>query len=231
MRLWHTPFPSQVVANHIDPSTHHYSVSKSTMASFMEQTGLSWDNLDGLDLATVQCHGCGALNTAPWTTYGETSRALPNDYSVLENVQDLLSTCQGYADKGFVLTCQECKSQITHDSLCVGKLRRDLVRLMDGDAVLPGNILSRNGLPATVGKVSDMNGWSYPIFPSKLMKMGLAKRILDLRGSDMQMSSVREVIEEYLSVTELVKRAKHHKVSSKIFPDEALALRRMMSRY
>lgn len=228
MRLWHTPFPSQTVANHVDPETHHYQVTKHAMASFTEQTGLSWNNLDGLDSANVDCHVCGLRNTAPWTTYGEVS---PNDTSVLVDVQALLSTCHGYADKGFALTCQECKSEITHDALCVGKLRRDLVKLIEEDAVLPGNVLSKNGLPTKVGKASDIGSWSFSIFPSKLMKLGLGKRILDLRGSDMQMSSVREVIEEYLSITELVKQAKHYKGSSKIYPDEALALRRMMSRY
>lgn len=230
MRLWHTPFPLQAVANHIDPSTHHYEVTKHAMASFTEQTGLGWDNLDGLVSATVDCHVCGLRNTAPWTTYGEVSQSF-NAASILEDVQALLSACQGYADKGFALTCQECKSLITHDALCVGKLRRDLVKLIEGDAVLPGNILSKNGLPTKVGKASDIGSWSFSIFPSKLMKMGLGKRILDLRGSDMQMSSVREVIEEYMSITELVKQAKHYKGSSKLFPDEGLALRRMMSRY
>jgi len=230
MRLWHTPFPLQAVANHIDPSTHHYEVTKHAMANFKEQTGLGWDNLDGLHSANVDCHVCGSRNPAPWTTYGEVSQSF-NGTSVLEDVQSLLSACQGYADKDFTLTCQECKSQITHDYLCVGKLRKDLVNLIERDAVLPGNILSKSGLPTKVGKASDIGSWSFSIFPSKLMKMGLGRRILDLKGSDMQMSSVREVIEEYLSITELVKQAKHYKGSSKLFPDEALALRRMMSRY
>jgi hypothetical protein len=236
MRLWHTSFPLQAVASQIEHSNHQYEVDKHTMASFTEQTGLGWDNLDGLYSADVDCHVCGSRNTAPWTTYGEVSQALhghtsSKGASLLEDVQALLSTCQGYADKGFVLSCQECKSEINHDYLCVGKLRKDLVNLIERDAVLPGNILSKNGLPSSIGKISDVAGWSFPLFPSKLMKIGLGKRILDLKGTDMQMSSVREVIEEYLSITELVKQARHYKNSNEIYPDEALALRRMISRY
>ncbi|CAD0110110.1 unnamed protein product [Aureobasidium uvarum] len=239
MRLWHTPFPLLAVADHFDASDYHYEVAKQTIASFREQTGLDWDNLDGPGHTNVECHFCLTQNTAPWTTYGEASAALgtrPQESlsdraAVLGNVQALFSTCHGFADKEFTLTCQQCNSKITHDSLCVGKLRKDLIRLVEKDVILPGGILGREGLPGRVGKVSDPNGWSYFAFPSKLMKIGRATRILDLGASDMQMASVREVIEDYLLVKELVKQAKHHKASSKVFPEEGLALRRMMSRY
>jgi hypothetical protein len=232
MRLWHTAFPSYVVAEHIDPSTHHYDVEKHAMTSFEEQTGLGWDNLDGQDDANVDCHVCGTRNTAPWTTYGEVSRAsLSNSATVLEDVQTLLSTCHGFADKGFTLTCQECRAPITHDSLCVGKLRKDLVKLIEQDVVLPGNLLDTNGIPARVGKVSGTGGWSFAVFPSKLLKIDRAERILHLQGSDMRMASVRKAIEEYLAMDDLVNEAKHYKSNVKPYPDEALAVRRMMSRY
>jgi hypothetical protein len=234
MRLWHTPFPLKAVADHIDSSAYHYEVEKQAISGFTEQTGLSWDNLDGPDSANIQCHACGAQNTAPWTTYEETSQAfgVHSQTAVLEDIQTVLSSCQGFADKGFTLACQECNIQIAHDSLCVGKLRRDLVNLIEGDVVMPGNILSKTGLPSKVGKVSDINGWSFSVFPSKLMKFGLAQRILNLTGSDMKMASVREVIEEHLAMDiDVVRRAKHYKSNSKIYPDETLAIRRMMSRY
>ncbi|KAI4728109.1 hypothetical protein E4T49_04006 [Aureobasidium sp. EXF-10728] len=239
MRLWHTSFPLQAVAEHIDTSDYHYEVAKQTITSFGEQTGLDWDNLDGPDHANIECHFCLAQNTAPWTTYEEAVAAFgtrPQESSsdgaaVLGYVQALLSTCYGFADKDFTLACQQCNSQITHDSLCVGKFRKDLTKLIEQGVMLPGGILGRDGLPGRVGKVLDPYGWSYFAFPSKLLKIGRAKRILELGASDMQMASVREVIQDYLSVNEIVKQAKHHKTGSKIFPDEALALRRMMSRY
>jgi hypothetical protein len=207
-------------------------VEKHAMTSFEEQTGLSWDNLDGLDYANIDCHVCGTQNTVPWTTYGEVSRAsLSNSATALEDVQTLLSTCHGFADKGFTLTCQECRAPITHDSLCVGKLRKDMVKLIEQDVVLPGNLLDTNGIPARVGKVSGTGGWSFAVFPSKLLKIDRAERILNLQGSDMRMTSVRKAIEEYLDMDDLVNEAKHYKSNVKPYPDEALAVRRMMSRY
>lgn len=239
MRLWHTPFPLQLVANHIEDLDYHYNTVKQAITCFREQTGLHWDNLDGSDDTTLDCHSCGALNTAPWTTCGDVFEeadefprwAAQNRAVDLKAIESRVSACQGFADKGFTLTCQKCNSQITHDSLCVGKLRKDLRLLLDEGVILPGNILGKFGLPTRIGDVVDVYGWSYSTFPSKLMNIGMGERILELRGSDMKMASVREVVEHYLTIEELVKEAKHDRKSSRIHAKEAIALRRMMSRY
>ncbi|KAI4735106.1 hypothetical protein E4T50_14377 [Aureobasidium sp. EXF-12298] len=221
MRLWHTPFPLQVVANHISDPDYHYETAKQTMTSFREQTGLAWDNLDSLDETSVDCHSCYAQNTAPWTTFGDLFEeaeefprwAAQNKAIDLKAVESRISACQGFADKEFTLTCQKCNSKITHDSLCVGKLRKDLKLLLEQGVVLPGNILENLGCRL------------------ELMNIAMGQRIIELRGADIQMASVREVVEHYLTIEELVKEAKHDKRNPRLHAKEAIALRRMMSRY
>ncbi|KAG9606759.1 hypothetical protein KCU77_g5591, partial [Aureobasidium melanogenum] len=228
-----------IVANHISDLDYHYDTAKQTMTSFREQTGLAWDNLDGLDETSIDCHNCDAQNNAPWTTFGDLFEeaeefprwAAQNKAVNLKAIESRVSACQGFADKGFTLTCQKCNSQITHDSLCVGKLHKDLKLLLEQGVVLPGNILGKFGLSSRVGDVVDVNGWSYSIFPSRLMNIAMGQRILELRGSNMQMASVREVVEHHLTVEELVKEAKHDKKNTRLHAKEAIALRRMMSRY
>ncbi|KAK6008736.1 hypothetical protein QM012_000639 [Aureobasidium pullulans] len=239
MRLWHTPFPLQIVASHISDLDYHYDIAKQTMSGFREQTGLDWNNLDGSNDTMIDCHSCGAQNIAPWTTCGDVFEeaeefprwAAQNKVVDLKAIESRVSACQGFADKEFTLTCQKCNSQITHDSLCVGKLRKDLKLLLEKGVLLPGNILGNSGLPSKVGDVVDIYGWSYSTFPSKLMNIGMGQRILELRGSDMQMDSVREVVEHYLTIEELVKEAKHDRNNLRLNAKEAIALRRMISRY
>ncbi|KAH0373092.1 hypothetical protein KCU65_g761, partial [Aureobasidium melanogenum] len=242
MRLWHTPFPLQLVANYINDQDYHFSTPKDTMTAFKERFNLDWDNLDGPDETIINCHNCGASNTVPWTTYGiipngpeEFPRWSAENVAVtLKSVESKISTCQGFADAAFMLGCLNCHSKITHDSLCVAKLHTDIHLLLSEKAVLPGNIVYKtHGLPssAETSKPIFWGDWEDIMFPSRLMFWGMGERLLKLRGSDMRMESVREVIEECLSDTEMVKDAKFSRQRSQISKGEGLALRRMMSRY
>ncbi|KAI5201490.1 hypothetical protein E4T42_02282 [Aureobasidium subglaciale] len=237
MKMWHTPFPSRTVAEYIDPSTYYYEVGDAVTSEFEEQTGLHWDNLDDPNETIIKCPHCLASNTTIWTRCGEVTQkarergSTRGNAPILGAVQDQLGASQGYADKDFALDCHQCGMQINHDSLCVGKLREDLKKLLQDDVILPGNLLGREGLPTKVGLISDSTGWAYFSFPSRLMRLGLARQILDLKSCDLKMLSVREVVEEYLSNRQAVKEAKWIGTTSKPYPDESLAIRRMMSRY
>ncbi|KAH0354404.1 hypothetical protein KCU81_g881, partial [Aureobasidium melanogenum] len=240
MRLWHTPFPLQLVANHINDQEYHFSTAKETMVRFKERFHLDWENLDGSDETSIKCHNCGAQNPVPWTTYGlipngpeEFPRwAAENQTINLKSVESKISACQGFADKAFTLGCLKCHSKITHDSLCVAKLHADITLILTEKAVLPGNIVYKShGLSSADGKSMFWSEWEDIMFPSKMMFWGMGEQLLKLRGKDMRMASVREVIEECLSDREMVKYAKSSRQRSRISRGEALALRRMMSRY
>ncbi|KAG9588127.1 hypothetical protein KCU86_g8343, partial [Aureobasidium melanogenum] len=229
-----------IVADHIRDLDYHYETAKETMTGFRERFDLDWDNLDGSSEIIVDCHSCGAQNTTLWTTYGaifegpeEFPRwAAENKAVNLKSIESNLSACEGFADKGFTLTCQKCNSQITHDSLCVAKLHKDVSLVLEEKVVLPGGIVYKtHGLPSSVGKPIFWSDWEETMFPSKMMFSGMGERLLKLTGSDMRMASVREVVEECLTDKELVKDARTDRHRSRMSKEEAIALRRMMSRY
>ncbi|KAG9840242.1 hypothetical protein KCU98_g9383, partial [Aureobasidium melanogenum] len=240
MRLWHTPFPLQLVADHISDLDYHYETAKETMTGFRGRFNFDWDNLDGSSEMIVGCHSCGAQNTALWTTYGAVFEgpeefprwAAENKAVNLKSIESRLSACQGFADKEFALTCQKCNSQITHDSLCVAKLHKDVKLVLEKKVVLPGGIMYKShGLPSAVGKPIIWSGWEDTMFPSLMMFSGMGERLLKLTGSDMRMASVREVVEECLTDKEMTKDARTDRHRSRMSKEEAIALRRMMSRY
>lgn len=236
MRLWHTSMPWQAVADAINNETFEYEVSKSAVVGFEEQTHLNWNNLDDPMITSIECPHCQVTNNVPWTTSGEIfepsrKRHFIFGASVVEALSDRFSTCHGLADKGFFIPCSQCGDGITHDTLCAGKFLKDITKVINDDVVMPGNVLGKNGLPTRVGSTKDETGYTHYTVPSKLIKAGLGKQILKYnRDVDMRMISIRDSIEDGMIDKQLVKTARNSH-SSRLLKDEAVAIRRMMSRY
>ncbi|THZ15344.1 hypothetical protein D6C89_09764, partial [Aureobasidium pullulans] len=241
MRLWHTPMPWQAIADAINSESFVYEVSKTGMIMFEEQTHLNWNNLEDSMETSFQCPHCHSTNSIPWTTCGRISKndedfqreQVPSYVKdvTYEAVRAQLSTCHGLADSDFNAVCNSCANQVTHDSLRAGKFRSDLEKLLDGDVLMPGNILGKDGLPSRVGTTLDKTGYSLFAFPSKLMNAGLARQILTFnQGSELRMASIRDSIEEGILDRKLVSKARNTHGWT-LNRSESLATRRMMSRY
>lgn len=239
MRLWHTSMPWQAVVDAINSESFEYEPSKTAALKFERDTRLNWDNVNDSEDVSFECPHCYVINKMAWTTCRDiTNAAWERQYefktvgaAVIEAVRTQLSTADGYADKGFLAFCYQCNSQITHDTLCAGKFRKDLKLAITEDVLMPGNILGKDGIPGRVGKVRDASGYAIFAFPTKLVKAGLGRQILRFnKDVDLRMSTIRENIEEGMADKELVKTARLS-YAYRLLKDEAIAVRRMMSRY
>lgn len=224
--------PWQSVADCISNDDFRYRPSSDVVETFESETGLRWDNIDESSDATVICAHCFSPCSVPWTTCGSLSsnEKLSGQPQSPTSLADKLSRGTGYADKEFIMQCSNCTLVSDHDALCVGKFLRDVTRLLDKGALMPGTLLNRKGLLEKPWKEQDPSHLC--TFPSRLLDAGLGRNILIYcKGADnLQMAKIRAYIEEGLKDKKLMQKARNSP-AWRMLRDERVSIRRMMSRY
>ena len=132
--LWKAGFPWDLVARNINKTSLRYEPSASTVATFERRTGLKWRCETLESYTTLTCPGCSSPVSVEWTKlYSEGS-------SQMEKGNTLMP---------FTLTCQNCESQLSQDSVSKARFKADLKLLLSHDVILPCTILSKDGLIPT----------------------------------------------------------------------------------
>lgn len=134
LSLWEAGFPWDLLAASIDEASLEYRPPESTVVAFEKHTGIGWSYMNPVNETTIQCPNCLKCVTVPW--------------------MELYSEGPSQMEKGntlmpFNMTCPNCRSQISQHSICNARLKADLELLLKDDIVMPGTLLSKDGLIST----------------------------------------------------------------------------------
>ena len=238
MRMWHTVFPWQVVADCIDSEIFVYQDSRAA-TYFQELTGLPWDQLDDHSLKHLSCPACRNELEVRYTTCHQMAASMPKNYNtwphLSKDLDDVLSDGVGYCDRMFLTQCPKCESAIDHDWLRAAKFCADLRLLKNSDVPMPGTILGVKGVPARYGPVHDYMYKDTNRFPNKFLSGWLGQNILDELSTPENavphsMDAVRDKIEQGLKNGSHMRSARSSLSSTPQRP-EKISIRRVMQRY
>ena len=165
LALWKAGFPWDLVATNIDGTTLEYRPSESTILAFEKRTGIAWNHMCLEDKTSIDCSGCRELVSVRWT-----------DMYTNESLQ----MEKGNTRMNFAVTCPHCQSQVSQDSVCNARLKADLDLLLRDDVVLPGTLLSRDGVIPTAcpGRAVNADG----ALLNDILVDGLAKQLIQTIG-------------------------------------------------
>ncbi|KAF7174416.1 hypothetical protein CNMCM6106_008699 [Aspergillus hiratsukae] len=216
MSLWAGGFPWETINNCIDNRTLEYDAGERARIRFNEMTRCAWDNLHDPAEKLIECVTCENTISVPWTQ-GRIS--LP--------IQTAFDKFDGYADKGFSVTCSKCGSTTDHERLRVRKFRRDVVDWLKEQVPMPGTLCNSRGIPESIKK----SRTSQPsTFPNRFIKT-LGNYLLDftdaLQARCMTVSQLRDKLESKLESKLKDRRI----IRARPSREEGIAFRHMMSHY
>jgi len=238
MQLWHTRFPWQAAADCIDSETFAYEASMMAESIFASLTGCSWDSVASTRGKEVQCPGCDSVQTAKWTTCSEhVPTGVIKSYDELSvAIDSMLASGHGFCDKDFSLTCSCCSTNITHERLEADKFCSDVKQLVKNTVPMSGTILGPDGIPFTVGSVTDFQSKYVVRTTNGLLREGLGDKIV--RGARIgegkctteSMEAVRDMIQLALKDKGYLQKIRGI-ATPRMSRGEKVAIRKMMSRY
>ncbi|RLM01276.1 hypothetical protein CFD26_104085 [Aspergillus turcosus] len=212
MSLWAGGFPWETINYCIDNRTLDYDASDRARVRFNVMTRCAWDNLHDPPEKFIECVTCENMISVPWTQ-GRIS--LP--------IQMAFDKFDGYADKGFNVTCWKCGSTIDHERLRVRKFRSDVVDWLKEQVPMPGTLCNSRGIPESIKN----SRTSQPsTFPNRFIK-ALGDYLLDFTDARqercMTVSQLRDRLESKLKDRKIIRERASR--------EEGLAFRHMMSHY
>ncbi|OBT97940.1 hypothetical protein VE01_04050 [Pseudogymnoascus verrucosus] len=226
---WYAGMPWKAVNDSINDS-FYYEVTDAAKAKWISSTSRPWSNLDESSVKSLKCPRCSTLQSIPWTTASMEESARHN--------WDMKYVGHGYAEGDLLATCPVCNLNITHDILRVTKFKRDAEDLLRSDYPMGGTIVpGKGGTPLNVRLHEATYGPQS--FPNRLIKEHLRTQVLDLNKEDYgskfcrtgNLIYVRTLIEQSIGDKTIIAKINGYKTSGKMYPDERLAVRHMMSRY
>ena len=185
----------------------------------------------------MSCPSCDADVHVPWTTCcqraTEKSRA---DCKLAENVDAILASGEGFADRDFRGSCSGCGIALTHDLLRANKFCTDVKQLLSNRNPMPGTILGLRGLPFKVGIYHEVKWYGVFNKVNNLLLFGLGQRILDQprlggEGFNESMSRIRDMIGETMTENHKYMRTVRDSATHRMTRLERVGFRKMMSRY
>lgn len=137
----------------------------------------------------------------------------------------------GFGDRDLEARCNGCQFGIDHDVLRVAKFKNDAEDLLLQNYPMGGTIVpGKGGTPLAVRE----RGRAAQSFPNRLIKEHLRVYVLELCTTDAKTSSltgIRNFIETAVNDTTIVAKVNNYKTRGKLFSEERLAVRQMLSRY
>ncbi|KAL8243590.1 hypothetical protein R6Q59_009848 [Mikania micrantha] len=128
MQLWHTKFPWDAIDTCIDFETGRYDPGDVARSNF-QQSVRPWSNEADDCRLLMGCVKCSAILEVECTEAAEKVKAY-KDVWIANNSAgippDLSVAWKGWADQSFLVSCSQCKTQITRDVLCAYKFIKDL---------------------------------------------------------------------------------------------------------
>ncbi|KAH6690175.1 hypothetical protein EV126DRAFT_483533 [Verticillium dahliae] len=231
--IWAGGMPWDVVNKAID-SQFNWISTGDRLANWIARTDAAWKNQDDADIKELRCPACPATVQIPWTTCG-----LPKGYNGTSRPGIAGS---GYGDGQLEARCNACNFVVTHDSLRVTKLLKDIQNATKSGTAMPGTILDlKTGVPAMIK--NDEKDEHYQLFPSRLACHGLLIEVLGMMDPKNDkiptMLAVKDIVETYTGKFADSSKLKHvqDKHGLKKATEFRLSLearqqtRRMMSRY
>ncbi|KAM0277349.1 hypothetical protein ACHAQH_005865 [Verticillium albo-atrum] len=231
--LWAGGMPWEVVNKAIDERFNWIS-TEDRVANWSARTNLAWKNQDDADINELRCPACPETMHIPWTTCG-----LPKGYSGTSRPG---ISGSGYGDGQLESTCNSCSFVVTHDSLRVAKMLKDIQSTIKSGTAMPGTILDlKTGVPAMIK--ADEGDDHDQLFPSRLACRGMLIEIVEMMDPKTTktptMLAVKDVIEAHTGKFADQSKLKHvqDKHGLKKATEFRLSLearqqtRRMMSRY
>jgi Glycine-rich domain-containing protein-like len=162
--LWKVGFPWDLLARIISPGNLKYQPSEATRRAFEKRTNLDWDPATSEIETSFQCTHCSKSVAVAWANlYSE-------QFSQME---------KGNTRMTFIITCPGCQVQLRQDSLSKARLRADLNALLKDDVVMPGTLLSVDGLIPTFGGTSHDSLGSSTVLLNKILCEGLGQQIIE----------------------------------------------------
>jgi hypothetical protein len=131
MELWKAGFPWDMVARSINNSSLEYDPPSNVKTIFEERTKLAWSELDPSHQTELKCPSCSKAVPVPW------AKLYAEDVSQME---------KGNTPMSFKIACPSCDAEVTQGTLARSRARNDLRILLDRNIVLPGTLLSKDGL-------------------------------------------------------------------------------------
>ncbi|ETN37885.1 uncharacterized protein HMPREF1541_07508 [Cyphellophora europaea CBS 101466] len=134
LSLWKAGFPWDYIGFNVDPDTFKYKPPQACLDRYQECFSAKWDNVEEGSPATVICPNCAMSIEIPWT--------------------DLYAGGSARREKGnmhlsFNMSCACCRQSITQQELVMARFREDLLDLRKLSDVMPGTLLTGNGLIPT----------------------------------------------------------------------------------
>lgn len=226
---WYAGMPWGAVNDSINDN-FYYEVTDAAKNKWISATDRPWSNLDEASVKSMKCPRCSTLLSIPWTTASMEESARHN--------WDMNYAGQGYAEPDLLKSCPVCKLSVTHDILRVAKFKRDAEELLRSDYPMGGTVVpGKGGTPITL---RDTDPTKIPqSFPNRLIKEHLRSQILELNSEGYgtrfcrtgNLIYVRSLIEQSVKDKSIIAKINGYKTTGKMFPDERLAVRHMMSRY
>ena len=223
MTLWHAGFPWAEVDACIDSETFLYTPKTGSIEKFEAATSRAGENMHDPPVRQVPCPNCDSILNCAWT-----------DGHLGSDIASMFELGQGFADKDFRVHCKPCSFTITHDTMRLNKLHRDVERLEKFHIPLPGTILSVRGVPKAATSIAPTK--EDVLFPNRLVLAGLGQDLNLLTNSrnsqNKKMTDIRTSFQNALRNRGLVSRAKGFTFTTrKLDFDQKVSIRRMMSRY
>ncbi|OBT83164.1 hypothetical protein VE02_08248 [Pseudogymnoascus sp. 03VT05] len=226
---WYAGMPWKAVNDSINDS-FDYEVTDAAKTKWTSSTSRPWSNLDEASVKSLRCPRCSTFQSIPWTTASMEESARHN--------WDMKYVGHGYAEADLLEKCAVCNLNITHDNLRVAKFKRDAEDLLRSDYPMGGTIVPGKGGTPLKLRLHE-TAYSPQTFPNRLIKEHLRTQVLDLNKEDYgsqlcrtgNLIYVRTLIEASIKDKAVIARINGYKISGKMYPDERLAVRHMMSRY
>ena len=156
---WHAGMPWKAINSCIDDN-FQYHLPSQAQERWDHSTFRPWDNIFEKPTRDTRCPKCMKVAHLPWTT---TSRP-PHDTTAW----DMEDSGAGYGEPGLSYDCLNCKQNINHDSLRLGRFKLDARFLLAEDTPLKGTIVpGAKGLPSRKKSITGNSPISSPTNSSK----------------------------------------------------------------
>jgi Glycine-rich domain-containing protein-like len=132
--LWKSGFPFHLISKCLSQTTLLYELAESARQEFEKRTSVTWSYTEPDDTTNISCPGCCNTYSIAWT---ELYPANPSEMQ------------KGNIFLPFRMDCPGCDCRITQDSVSKSRLKYDLELLEKESIVMPGILLSNNGLIST----------------------------------------------------------------------------------
>ncbi|KAF2495462.1 hypothetical protein BU16DRAFT_460912 [Lophium mytilinum] len=223
--LWITPLPWNQIHERIDGDTFVFKMPTLTKIDFENDTGLTWDNIDGPNEKEIACPSCSTTLHVPWTR--PPSDMLLSDQSF----KAFKSHDSGFTGSGFYQTCSSCCLTVTHEKLRVAKFTNDCESLVLQNRPMPGTILGLDGTPELVDGKKKLGNHDL-FFPNRIVESIPDFRFSFKENPDLTMKHVKSYIESIMFSFEQrsIVNADQNKPDF-ISKKSKKAIRRMMAQY